>query len=80
MDLTGNEDPTDEDRDTGVGDSKVSVSLGEISSGGRKSQESSIGDTEDEGKAVGEKTSVAKRYLVKSSEELEELFSDVVGK
>nr|GEV39674.1 integrase, catalytic region, zinc finger, CCHC-type, peptidase aspartic, catalytic [Tanacetum cinerariifolium] len=52
VDLTGDEDPIDEVGDTRVGDSKVSVSLGEIFSGGRKSQESSIGDTEYEGKAV----------------------------
>nr|GEX71925.1 retrovirus-related Pol polyprotein from transposon TNT 1-94 [Tanacetum cinerariifolium] len=52
-DLTGDEDPTNEDRDTGVGDSEVSVSLGEISPGGRKSQESSISDTEDRSKEVG---------------------------
>ncbi|GKC86846.1 hypothetical protein Tco_1147495, partial [Tanacetum coccineum] len=40
-DLTGNEDPTDEDGDTRMGDSTgVSVSLGgEISSGRKKSQE-----------------------------------------
>nr|GEW88631.1 hypothetical protein [Tanacetum cinerariifolium]GEW92125.1 hypothetical protein [Tanacetum cinerariifolium] len=80
MDLTGDEDPTDEDKDTEVGDSEVLVSLGEISSGGRKSQESSMGDTEDGGKAVGEKTSVAKRYIVKSSEELGELFPDEAEK
>nr|GEU62809.1 ribonuclease H-like domain-containing protein [Tanacetum cinerariifolium] len=39
VDLTSDEDPIDEDRDTEVGDSKVLVSLGKISSGGRKSQE-----------------------------------------
>nr|GEZ21618.1 hypothetical protein [Tanacetum cinerariifolium] len=80
VDLTGDEDPIDEDRDTEVGDLEVLVSLGEISSGGKKFQESNIGDTEDGGKAVGEKTSVAKRYLLKSSEELGELFPDVAGK
>ncbi|GKC21908.1 hypothetical protein Tco_1024058 [Tanacetum coccineum] len=80
VDLTGDEDPTDEDGDTRVSDSEVSVSLGEISSGGKKSQESNIGDTEDGGKAVGEKTSVAKRYLVKSSEELGEMFPGMAGK
>nr|GFB29162.1 hypothetical protein [Tanacetum cinerariifolium] len=53
VDLTGDEDPIDEDKDTGVGDSEVSVSLGEISSEGKKSQESNIGDTKDGGKAVG---------------------------
>ncbi|GJU18198.1 hypothetical protein Tco_1146164 [Tanacetum coccineum] len=41
VDLTDDEDPTDEDGDTGMGDlTGVSVSLvGEISSGGKKSQE-----------------------------------------
>nr|GFA20207.1 hypothetical protein [Tanacetum cinerariifolium] len=39
VDLIGNEDPTDED-----GDTEVSVSLGEISSKGKKSWESDIGD------------------------------------
>ncbi|GJT70940.1 hypothetical protein Tco_1030226 [Tanacetum coccineum] len=42
IDLTSDEDPIDEDRDTRVGDLEVSVSLGEILSGGRKSQESNI--------------------------------------
>nr|GEW54893.1 hypothetical protein [Tanacetum cinerariifolium] len=37
VDLTGNEDPIDEDGDTKVSDSEVSVSLGKIFSGGRKS-------------------------------------------
>nr|GEX18488.1 hypothetical protein [Tanacetum cinerariifolium] len=112
VDLTGNEDPINEDGDTRVGDSEVSVSLGDICSGGRKSQELSIGDTEDGGKVVGraiivwsrgrgnslsvasytgmtsiygssckgKKTSVAKRYLIKSPEELGGLFPDVAGK
>nr|GEZ21125.1 hypothetical protein [Tanacetum cinerariifolium] len=44
VDLTGDEDPIDEDGDTGVGDLEVSVSLGEISLGGKKSQESNIVD------------------------------------
>nr|GFA07997.1 hypothetical protein [Tanacetum cinerariifolium] len=39
VDLIGNEDPTDED-----GDTEVSMSLGEISSKGKKSWESDIGD------------------------------------
>ncbi|GKA41536.1 hypothetical protein Tco_0734196 [Tanacetum coccineum] len=41
VDLTGDEDPTDEDGDTGIGYSTgVLVSLGgEISSGGKKSRE-----------------------------------------
>nr|GEU32329.1 hypothetical protein [Tanacetum cinerariifolium] len=94
VDLTGDEDPIDEDGDTGVGDSKVSVSLGEISSGGRKSRESNIGDsdnTRDEGKIVGgaigacsggigERDSEAKRSLVKSSKKLEEVFPGEAGK
>nr|GFA22093.1 hypothetical protein [Tanacetum cinerariifolium]GFA23469.1 hypothetical protein [Tanacetum cinerariifolium]GFA23599.1 hypothetical protein [Tanacetum cinerariifolium] len=49
VDLTGDEDPIDEDEDNGVGNSEVLVSLGEISLGGRKSRESNI----DEGKIVG---------------------------
>nr|GEU34585.1 zinc finger, CCHC-type [Tanacetum cinerariifolium] len=56
VDLTSNEDLIDEGRDTGVSDSEVSVSLGEIFPGGRKSRESNIGDsdnTEDGGKIVG---------------------------
>nr|GEW10369.1 hypothetical protein [Tanacetum cinerariifolium] len=56
VDLTGDKDPIDKDGDTGVGDSKVSVSSGEISSGGRKSQELNIDDSDnigDEGKIVG---------------------------
>nr|GEW06880.1 hypothetical protein [Tanacetum cinerariifolium] len=112
VDLTGDEDPIDEDGDTRVGDSKVSVSLGEIFSGGKKSRKSNIGDTKDGGKAVGraiivgsrglgnslsiasyvgmtsiyglsckgKKIIVAKRYLVKLSEELGELFPNVAGK
>nr|GEX48798.1 hypothetical protein [Tanacetum cinerariifolium] len=52
VDLTVDEDLIDEDGDTRVGDSEVLVSLGEISSGGKKSQESNIGDTKDGGKAV----------------------------
>ncbi|GKC42897.1 hypothetical protein Tco_1060619 [Tanacetum coccineum] len=45
VDLTGDEDPTDEDRDIGMGDSTgVSMYLGgKISSRGKKSQESNIG-------------------------------------
>nr|GEU74700.1 hypothetical protein [Tanacetum cinerariifolium] len=39
VDLTGDADPIDKDGDTKVGDLKFLVSLGEISSGGRKSQE-----------------------------------------
>nr|GEZ49141.1 hypothetical protein [Tanacetum cinerariifolium] len=46
IDLTGNEDPTDENEDTGMDDSTgVSTSLGgEISSREKKFQESDIGD------------------------------------
>ncbi|GKA00445.1 hypothetical protein Tco_0672995 [Tanacetum coccineum] len=52
VDLTGDEDPTDEDGDIRMGDSTlVSVSLGGgISSEGKKSQESNI---DDGGKTVG---------------------------
>ncbi|GKB85468.1 hypothetical protein Tco_0957740 [Tanacetum coccineum] len=58
VDLTGDEDPTDEDGDIGMGYSTgVSVSLGgEIFSGGKKCQELNIGDgdnTGDGGKIVG---------------------------
>ncbi|GJZ33918.1 hypothetical protein Tco_0579354 [Tanacetum coccineum] len=75
VDLTSDEDPTDEDGDTGMGDSTgVSVSLGgEISSGGKKSQESNIGGS-DNTKDRGEIVSEAKRYLVKSSEKSGEVF------
>nr|GFD02317.1 hypothetical protein [Tanacetum cinerariifolium] len=50
-DLIGDDDPIDED-----GDTEVSVSLGEISSKGKKSWESDIGDcdnTRDGGKITG---------------------------
>nr|GEU44098.1 hypothetical protein [Tanacetum cinerariifolium] len=58
FDLTSDEDPTDENRDIGMGDSTgVSASLGgKIFSGGTKCQESNIGDsdnTRDGGKIVG---------------------------
>ncbi|GKD67030.1 hypothetical protein Tco_1309138 [Tanacetum coccineum] len=48
VDLTSDEDLTDEDGDTRMGDSTgVLVSLGdEISSGGKKSRESNIGDSD----------------------------------
>ncbi|GJW23954.1 hypothetical protein Tco_0037765 [Tanacetum coccineum] len=51
VDLTGDEDPTDEDGDIGMGDSTgVLMSLGgEIASGGNKSQESNIGDSDSTG-------------------------------
>ncbi|GJS68857.1 hypothetical protein Tco_0683422 [Tanacetum coccineum] len=49
VDLTGDEDPTDEDGDIGMGDlTGVSMYLGgKISSRGKKSQESNIGDSYD---------------------------------
>nr|GEU96539.1 hypothetical protein [Tanacetum cinerariifolium] len=104
VDLIGDEDPIDED-----GDTEVSVSLGEISSEGKKSWESDIVDCDnigDGGKTAsgaiitwggeialyacmayiyessckGEKISISKRYLVKSFEELGELFLGIVGK
>ncbi|GKG12771.1 hypothetical protein Tco_0347008, partial [Tanacetum coccineum] len=58
VDLTSDEDPTGEDGDIGMCDSiGVSVYLGgEISSRGKKSQESNIGDsdnTRDGGKIAG---------------------------
>nr|GEV07928.1 hypothetical protein [Tanacetum cinerariifolium] len=58
VDLTGNEDPTDEDGDTGMSDlTGVSVSLGgEIFSEEKKSQESNISgsdNTRDRGKTAG---------------------------
>ncbi|GJX57417.1 hypothetical protein Tco_0287314 [Tanacetum coccineum] len=51
VDLTGDEDPTNEDGDIGIGDSTVvSMSLGgEISPGGKKSQESNTGDSDNIG-------------------------------
>ncbi|GKA15761.1 hypothetical protein Tco_0695508 [Tanacetum coccineum] len=57
VDLTEDEDPTDEDGDIGMGDSTgVSGSLGgEIFSGGKKCQESNINDsdnTKDGGKII----------------------------
>ncbi|GJW29504.1 hypothetical protein Tco_0046379 [Tanacetum coccineum] len=58
LNLTDDEDPTDEDGETGMGDlTGVSVSLGdEISSEGKESQESNIGDSDntgDGGKTAG---------------------------
>nr|GEV38794.1 hypothetical protein [Tanacetum cinerariifolium] len=60
-------DPTDEDGDIRIGDQTgVSVpSGGEISSRGKKSRESNIGGVD--------KTSMSKRYLVKSFEESGEM-------
>nr|GFC09424.1 hypothetical protein [Tanacetum cinerariifolium] len=94
VDLTGDEDPIDEDGDTRVGYSEVLVSLGKISSGGRKSQESNIGDSDNTGdggkivggvigacsEGIGERDSEAKRSLVKSSKKLEEVFLGKAGK
>nr|GEZ14073.1 retrotransposon protein, putative, unclassified [Tanacetum cinerariifolium] len=78
VDLTGDEDPFDEDGGTGIGDSTgVLVSLGEISLEGNKSWESNICDSDntgDGGKIAGEKTSMSKRYLVKLFEESGETF------
>ncbi|GJU03687.1 hypothetical protein Tco_1114025 [Tanacetum coccineum] len=72
VDLTGDEDLTDEDGDTRMGDSiGVLVSLGdEISSRGKKSRESNIGGSTIAGKIDSED----KRSLVKSSEESGEMF------
>nr|GEU48126.1 hypothetical protein [Tanacetum cinerariifolium] len=58
FDLIGDVDPTDEDEDIGMGDSTgISASLdGELFSGGKKCQESNIGDSDntgDGGKIVG---------------------------
>ncbi|GJX33094.1 hypothetical protein Tco_0242949 [Tanacetum coccineum] len=66
VDLTGDEDLTDEDGDIGIGDSTgVSASLGgEIFSGGKKSWESTSVEIDSEDK----------RSLVKSSEKLGEVF------
>ncbi|GJV27417.1 hypothetical protein Tco_1383865 [Tanacetum coccineum] len=54
VDLTGDEDPTDEDGDTGMGDSTgVLMSLvSEISLGGKKSRESNIGGGTVAGRAI----------------------------
>ncbi|GJS75961.1 hypothetical protein Tco_0725842 [Tanacetum coccineum] len=95
IELTNDEDPTDEDGDIGIGDSTgVQASLGgEIFSGGKKCQESNIGDsdnTRDGGKLVsgairacsgiGERDSEAKRSLVKTSDKLGEVFPGEAGK
>nr|GEW34251.1 hypothetical protein [Tanacetum cinerariifolium] len=67
-----------------MGDSSgVLVSLYEISLEGNKSWESNIGDndnTRDRGKIAGEKTSMSKRYLVKSFEESGEMLPDEAEK
>ncbi|GJV96670.1 hypothetical protein Tco_1548247 [Tanacetum coccineum] len=84
VDLIGDEDPIDEDGDIGVGDLEVSVEeVGGVSGGVGNSLSvasyacmiSTIGSS-----CKGEKTSMSKRYLVKSFEELGELFSNVAGK
>ncbi|GJQ97962.1 hypothetical protein Tco_0009101 [Tanacetum coccineum] len=105
VNLTSDEDPTDEDEDIGV-----LVSLDDaIILEGKKSQESNIGDsdnTRDGGKTAGraiitwgggiasyacmffiyrssckgEKTSMSKRYLVKSSKDSGETFLGEAGK
>ncbi|GKC53640.1 hypothetical protein Tco_1076385 [Tanacetum coccineum] len=105
VNLTSDEDPTDEDEDIGV-----LVSLDDaIILEGKKSQESNIGDsdnTRDGGKTTGraiinwgggitsyaymfiiyrssckgKKTSMSKRYLVKSSEDSGETFLGEAGK
>ncbi|GKA29966.1 hypothetical protein Tco_0716211, partial [Tanacetum coccineum] len=94
-DLNGDEDPTDEDGDIRMGDSiGVSASLGgEIFSGGKKCQESNIGDSDNTGdggkivggairacSGIGKRASEAKRSLVKSSEKLGEVFLGEAGK
>ncbi|GKA88091.1 hypothetical protein Tco_0809855 [Tanacetum coccineum] len=62
VELTGDEDPTDEDGDTGMGDSiGVLVSLGgEISSGGKKSQESNISGSD----ITGDRSKTAGRAII----------------
>ncbi|GJT42027.1 hypothetical protein Tco_0941892 [Tanacetum coccineum] len=95
VNLTGDEDPTDEDGDIRRGDSTgVSVSLGgEIFLGGKKCQESNIGDSDNTGDVgkivggaigacggIGERASEAKRSLVKSFESLGEVFPGEAGK
>ncbi|GJS49762.1 hypothetical protein Tco_0599883 [Tanacetum coccineum] len=95
VELTVDEDPTDEDGYIGIGDSTgVSASLGgEIFSGGKKCQESNIGDSDNIGNGgkivsgsikacggIGDRDSEAKRSLVKSSDKLGEVFLGKVGK
>nr|GEU56023.1 MAK10-like protein [Tanacetum cinerariifolium] len=95
VDLTSDEDPTDEDGDIKMGDSTgVSASLGgKIFSGGKKCQKSNIGDSDNTGDGgkivggtiracggIGERASEAKRSLVKSSEKLGEVFPGEAGK
>ncbi|GJW09180.1 putative reverse transcriptase domain-containing protein [Tanacetum coccineum] len=101
VDLTGDEDPTDEDVDIGLGDSTgvLAPSGDEISLGGKKLRESDIGGGTIAGKAIitwdggmtsyaciygssckGGNNSMSNRYLVKSSEELGEMFPGEAGK
>ncbi|GKC27457.1 hypothetical protein Tco_1034751, partial [Tanacetum coccineum] len=100
-DLTGDEAPTDEDVDIGLGDSTgvLAPSGDEISLGGKKLRESDIGGGTIAGKAIitwdggmtsyaciygssckGGNNSMSNRYLVKSSEELGEMFPGEAGK
>ncbi|GJZ05185.1 hypothetical protein Tco_0538460 [Tanacetum coccineum] len=74
VDLTGDEDPTDEDVDIGLGDlTRVLAPSGdEISLGVKKSRESDIDG--------GGNNSMSNRYLVKLSKELGEMFPDEAGK
>ncbi|GJV07752.1 hypothetical protein Tco_1345408 [Tanacetum coccineum] len=64
VDLTGDEDPTNEDRDIGIGDSIGKIVGGAIGTCG----------------GIGERASEAKRSLVKSSEKLGEVFPGEAGK
>nr|GEU39008.1 hypothetical protein [Tanacetum cinerariifolium] len=73
VDLTGDEDPTDEDQDTGMGDlTGVSVSLGgEIFSEENKSQESNIGDSDNTGdryKTAVNMTSLADKAILSGAD------------
>ncbi|GJS37111.1 hypothetical protein Tco_0535493 [Tanacetum coccineum] len=95
VDLTGDENPTDEDVDIGLGDltGVLAPSSDEISLGGKKSWESDIDGGTIAGKAIitwdggmtsyaciygssckGGNNSMSNRYLVKSSQELGEMF------
>nr|GEV06381.1 hypothetical protein [Tanacetum cinerariifolium] len=79
IDLTNDEDPTDEDGDTGMDDSTVvSTSLGgEISSGGRKSWKSNHDNTG--GITVGEAIKACSRGI-EFFKKSEEMFPGVAGK
>ncbi|GJR29990.1 hypothetical protein Tco_1106222 [Tanacetum coccineum] len=101
VDLTGDEDPTDEDVDIRLGDSTgvLAPSGDEIFVGGKKLWESDIDGGTIAGKAIitwdgrmtsyacvygslgkGGNNSMSNSYLVKSSEELGEMFPGVAGK